>query len=170
MARSGLASAELVHQLGGKPFVSDLLPDVKLRGAIARLEKNHIPFECGGHSDKLMESEYVIVSPGVPDNLDILRKADEAGIPIFSEIELAYWVCRGEILAITGSNGKTTTTALLGEICKASGRPTVIAGNIGRPFAEVARQVPEDGLVILEVSSFQFERIEQFTPQGGVLL
>lgn len=170
MARSGLAAAELVHQLDGQPFVSDILPEDKLHEAIARLERNQILFECGGHSDRLLDMDYMVISPGVPSNLEIILKISEVGIPVFSEIELAYWVCRGQILAVTGSNGKTTTASLLGEICQASGRPTVVAGNIGRPFAEVTRAVPDDGLVVLEVSSFQLERIEQFTPQIGILL
>ncbi len=170
MARSGLAAAELVAQLGGRPFVSDMLAAKDLAEPIARLETNTIPFECGGHTERLLESDYLIVSPGVPSTLEIIRLATAAGLPIFSEIELAYWVCRGRILAITGSNGKTTTTALLGEICKASGIPTVVAGNIGIPFAGVARQVPDDGLAVLEVSSFQLERIEQFMPHVGILL
>ncbi|NMC44502.1 MAG: UDP-N-acetylmuramoyl-L-alanine--D-glutamate ligase [candidate division Zixibacteria bacterium] len=170
MARSGVAAAELVAQLGGRPFVSDVLSQRELEEPISRLEKLGIPFECGGHTDRLLESDYLIVSPGVPAANEIIRKAADAGLPIFSEIELAYWVCRGRILAITGSNGKTTTTALLGEICKASGAPTVVAGNIGLPFAGVARQVPENGLAVLEVSSFQLERIEQFLPYVGILL
>jgi UDP-N-acetylmuramoylalanine--D-glutamate ligase len=112
MARSGLAAAKLVHQLDGQPFVSDILPEDKLHEAIARLERNQIPFECGGHSDRLLDMDYMIISPGVPSNLDIILKISGAGIPVFSEIELAYWVCRGQILAVTGSNGKTKTASL----------------------------------------------------------
>jgi len=156
MARSGIASALLVRELEGIPFVSDVMPREKLEEAVSRLEEKHIEFECG--------------SPGVPSNVEIIQKAAEAGIPIFSEIELAYWVCRGRVLAITGSNGKTTTTTLLGEICKASGIPTVVGGNIGTPFAKIARRLPEDGLAVVEVSSFQLERIEQFAPYVGILL
>ncbi|MEZ5360268.1 MAG: UDP-N-acetylmuramoyl-L-alanine--D-glutamate ligase [Candidatus Zixiibacteriota bacterium] len=170
MARSGVAAARLVKQLGGKPYISDILSAERLKDIIDELERDNIPFECGGHSDKLLESDYLICSPGVPSSLDILQQATQAGIPIFSEIELAYWVCRGRILAITGSNGKTTTTTLLGEICKASGIPTVVGGNIGTPFSSVARDVPEDGLAVIEVSSFQLERIEQFAPYVGILL
>ncbi len=170
MARSGLAAAELVLQLGGTPFVSDVLSLDKLESAIKRLEKSSIPFEYGGHTKKLLECDYLIVSPGVPASLDILAQANAAGLPIFSEIELAYWVCRGRILAITGSNGKTTTTTLLGEICRQSGRPTVVGGNIGTPFSSIARDVPEEGLAVIEVSSFQLERIEQFAPHVAILL
>jgi UDP-N-acetylmuramoylalanine--D-glutamate ligase len=170
MARSGVAAAELVQQLGGSPFVSDVLPRQKLDEVLSRLEQSGIPFEYGGHTERVLDCDYIILSPGVPSKVDIIQQAAQAGLPIFSEIELAYWVCRGSILAITGSNGKTTTTALLGEICAASGRPTVVAGNIGTPFSQVARQVPEQGLVVLEVSSFQLERIEQFAPLASVLL
>ena len=170
MARSGVAAAELVRQLGGLPFVSDVQPHEALEDPISRLKQEGVPFECGGHTERLLESDYLIISPGVPSSLPILARAAETGIPIFSEIELAFWVCRGQVLAVTGSNGKTTTTALLGEICRASGRPTVVAGNIGTPFSSVARQVPENGLAVLEVSSFQLERIEQFAPQVSILL
>ncbi|MCK5125774.1 MAG: UDP-N-acetylmuramoyl-L-alanine--D-glutamate ligase [candidate division Zixibacteria bacterium] len=170
MARSGIAAAQLVQQLGGKPYVSDILNIEKLEEVIPTLEQNNIPYEYGGHSEKLLESDYLICSPGVPASLDILHEATVAGIPIFSEIELAYWVCRGRVLAITGSNGKTTTTTLLGEICKASGRPTVVGGNIGTPFSQIARDIPENGLAVIEVSSFQLERIEQFAPYVGILL
>ncbi len=170
MARSGIASALLVRELEGIPFVSDIMPREKLDEAVSRLEEKHIEFECGGHSDKLLECDYLILSPGVPANVEILQKAAKIGIPVFSEIELAYWVCRGRVLAVTGSNGKTTTTTLLGEICKASGIPTVVGGNIGTPFAKVARRLPEDGLAVVEVSSFQLERIEQFAPYVGILL
>jgi UDP-N-acetylmuramoylalanine--D-glutamate ligase len=170
MALSGVGAALLVQDLEGLPFVSDILPDHELEEAIARLERHKIDYECGGHSDRLLQCDYLILSPGVPASLDILQKAAEAGIPLFSEIELAYWVCRGRILAITGSNGKTTTTSLLGEICKASGVPTVVGGNIGTPFSRIARRVHENGLAVIEVSSFQLERIEQFAPYVGVLL
>jgi UDP-N-acetylmuramoylalanine--D-glutamate ligase len=170
MARSGVAAALLVSELEGIPFVSDVLPSEELQEVLPRLEERKIAYECGGHSDRLLQCDFLIVSPGVIDTLDIVQKAAMAGIPIFSEIELAYWVCQGRILAVTGSNGKTTTTALLGEICKASGRPTVVGGNIGTPFSKVARRVHEDGLAVIEVSSFQLERIEQFAPYVGILL
>lgn len=170
MARSGLSAAELVMHLGGHPFVSDVLPIDKLTSAITRLEQSNIKYECGRHSDKLLECDYLILSPGIPSSLDILQKAQEAGLPIISEIELAYWVCRGRVLAVTGSNGKTTTVTLLGEICKESGRPTVVGGNIGTPFSSITRDVPENGLAVIELSSFQLERIEQFAPHAGVLL
>jgi len=170
MARSGEAAAMLVRELEGIPYISDIRPQAELAEVISRLEDKKIAYECGGHSDKLLESDYIILSPGVPASIDILRKAAEIGIPILSEIELAYWVCRGRVLAVTGSNGKTTTTALLGEICKASGQPTVVGGNIGTPFSRVARRVPEDGLAVIEVSSFQLERIEQFAPYVAILL
>lgn len=170
MARSGLGAAFLVLELDGRPFVSDVLPAGQLAEEIALLEHRRIPYECGGHTRRLLECDYLILSPGVPANLEILHRAAAAGIPVFSEIELAFWVCRGRVLAVTGSNGKTTTTTLLGEMCRASGQPTVVGGNIGTPFSKVARRVPEDGLAVIEVSSFQLERIEQFAPYVGILL
>jgi UDP-N-acetylmuramoylalanine--D-glutamate ligase len=170
MARSGESAAKLVQELDGRPYVSDVLPHHELEKVIARLEERGIAYECGGHSEELLQSDYLILSPGVPASLEILEKAAQAGIPIFSEVELAYWVCRGRILAVTGSNGKTTTTSLLGEICRASGRSTMVGGNIGTPFSEIVRKVPLDGLAVVEISSFQLERIEQFAPYVGILL
>jgi UDP-N-acetylmuramoylalanine--D-glutamate ligase len=170
MARSGVAAALLAEANGGKPFVSDNAPATNLSDPIAKLKAKHIPFEVGGHTDELLSSDYLIVSPGVPPTIPILKKAVEKGIPIFSEIEFASWLCKGKIIAITGSNGKTTTTTLVGEICKAAGFDTFVCGNIGLPFAEVAHRATADSVVVLEVSSAQLEQISEFRPNIGVIL
>ena len=171
LARSGLSAARMIKRLGGHPFVSDYLPESKLTDRLEELRQAGIPYETGGHTQKLLDnSEYIIVSPGVPQNLPILRQADEFGIPIFSELEVAYWLCDAGIVAITGSNGKTTTTTLLGEIFKAAGIESRAAGNIGYPFSEVCDRISDKGWIALEVSSFQLERIFEFKPQIAVNL
>ena len=103
-------------------------------------------------------------------NIEILGKASEAGIPVFSEIEFAYWACQGKIVAVTGSNGKTTTTTLLGEIFSSAGFDIFVAGNIGLPFSEVVHKIPKDGVAIIEISNFQLETIADFKPDVALIL
>ncbi len=170
MARSGMAAAILANRLGAEVFISDVQQAPQLDTQLARLNEHRIRFETGGHSDRLLKSDYLIISPGVPPDIPIVKEATRTGIPIFSEVEFAYWVCRGTVVAITGSNGKTTTTSLTGEILKAAGKPTFVCGNIGRPFAEVVQEIPEDGIAVLEISTFQLERIETFAPHIALIL
>ncbi len=171
LARSGLASAKLIKRLGGRPFVSDMLPEEKLWERVAELKEQGIPYETGGHSHRLLEhAELIVVSPGVPNDVPIILQAEAMGIPVFSELELASWLCDANLAAITGSNGKTTTTTLLGEIFKAAGYETASAGNIGYPISEVCDSINPQGWIALEVSSFQLERIFDFKPQiAGIL-
>ena len=170
MARSGVAAALLAKRFGAKVFVSDSARSELLAGPIETLNDAKIPFETGGHSDRLLGCDYVIISPGVPLTVDIVGRLREKGIPLFSELELASWVCRGDIIAITGSNGKTTTTTLIGEVFKAAGIPTFVCGNIGNPFADIADRVPENGVAVVEVSTFQLETIADFRPHVAFVL
>lgn len=170
MARSGVSAAILAENLSGIPFVSDLKKSSELAIETERLKTASIKFETGGHSDKLLESDYIVVSPGVPLSTNIIKKANSLGIPIFSEVEFAYWICKSKIIAITGSNGKTTTTTLLGEIFSHAGIDTFVGGNIGKPFSEFVQKVPVDGLTVLEVSNFQMETISDFAPDTAIIL
>lgn len=170
MARSGLAAAFLAARLGGRPFVSDSADESQLSKQIELLKRESIPFETGGHTEELLACDYLVLSPGVPLTAEILVKASRKGIPMFSEIEFASWVCRGRIAAITGSNGKTTTTTLLGEMLKAGGYEVEVCGNIGRPFAEIALTLSDRGLAVVEVSTFQLETIDQFHPHVTAIL
>ncbi len=170
MARSGVAAALLAYDYGGQPFVSDSNEAKILATQIERLDAVHIPYETGGHTDRLLGCDYLIVSPGVPLNIDILSRAKQQGIPIFSEVEFAFWTCRGKVVAITGSNGKTTTTTLLGEIFSTAGLNAYVGGNIGLPFSEIAPKVPEDGIAVIEVSNFQLQTIADFTPDTALIL
>lgn len=170
MARSGLAAARLAAKFGGQPFVSDNNSEEKLKNEVERLKSSNIPYETSGHTDLLLSMDYLVVSPGVPLDIPILKQASEKGIPIFSEIEFAYWACKGKIIAITGSNGKTTTTTLLGEIFLKAGFDSFVGGNIGMPFSEIVFKIPDNGVAILEVSNFQMETIADFKPDIAILL
>ncbi|HVP07238.1 MAG TPA: UDP-N-acetylmuramoyl-L-alanine--D-glutamate ligase, partial [Candidatus Acidoferrum sp.] len=170
MARSGVAAAIMGREHGGYPFVSDAADAGKLAAPIKRLQAGGIPFETGGHTDKLLSCDYLVISPGVTLAAPIIVRALDKGIPVFSELEFASWVCQGAIVAITGTNGKTTTTALTGEIFTAGGFTTFVCGNIGRAFTEVASLVPYGGVAVVEVSSFQLETIADFKPRVSVIL
>jgi len=167
--RSGISTAEVVKALGAVPFVSDN-GEIKDNSTAERLKSLGIEFEYRGHSDKIFESDLIIVSPGVSADADVILRAREKNITVWPEIELAYRLCRGKIVGITGSNGKTTTTALIGEIFKRAGIPTFVCGNIGYPFIDIARKVPENGFAIVELSSFQLEQIDQFHADIAVFL
>ncbi|OGC84807.1 MAG: UDP-N-acetylmuramoylalanine--D-glutamate ligase [candidate division Zixibacteria bacterium RBG_19FT_COMBO_42_43] len=171
MARSGLALAKTLKELGAKVFVSDLKDEKILKSETNELKKLKIDFETGEHSPKLLqEKDYLVLSPGVPGDIPIVKEAEFLGLPVFSEIEVAYWLCPAEIVAITGSNGKTTTTTLMREILKKAGRKTWVAGNIGVAFSGVLSQITSEGIVVLEVSSFQLEKIQEFKPRISAIL
>ncbi len=169
-AKSGVGAAKLAKTLGGIPFVSDFSPEEKIKDSLNQLEKENINFEFGGHSDRVFESALMIVSPGVPNDSQILKNARNKGIKIISEVEFAYHYCKGKIIAITGTNGKTTTTSLCGHVFNTCGYKTHVAGNIGLAFSEIVLDVKESEFVSLEVSSFQLDLIENFKPIAAVIL
>ena len=168
--RSGVGAAKLIKKLGGNPFVSDSGKNKNLIISGETLKENKINFEIGEHTDKVYDCDLMVVSPGVPSNAQILVDAKEKNIEIISEIELAYNFCKAKIIAITGTNGKTTTTSLCGHIFKTSGVKTFIAGNIGTAFSEIVLEASENDFVVLEVSSFQLDLIKDFKPNIGMIL
>ena len=170
MARSGMGAALQAADLGGKVFVSDSARAELLVRQTRALEAASIPFEVEGHTERLLECDYLVVSPGIPLDIPILNQARQKGLPIFSEIEFASWLCQGTIVAVTGSNGKTTTTTLLGQVFAAAGIDTQVCGNVGLPFSEVVRKVPEDGIAVVEISTFQLEAIADFQPHVALIL
>jgi len=171
MARSGMALAKVLKNLGASVFLTEKKNEESLSSEISELKNSGIDFETGGHTGKALEyKDYLVISPGIPSDLPILIQAQEKGIPIFSEIEVAYWLSDASIVGITGSNGKTTTTTLVGEILKEDGREVRVAGNIGVPFSNVVQQVSNKGIIVLEISSFQLEKIEEFEPKVSVIL
>jgi UDP-N-acetylmuramoylalanine--D-glutamate ligase len=170
LARSGLACANLLYRLGAQVAVTDSKPRAALQDAIAHLESSDILVECGGHSEEyIIGRDMVVLSPGIPDEAPPVRWALKHNIPVYSEIETAWTVCPGTVIAVTGSNGKTTTTTLMGSVINAAGKHAVVCGNIGNPFSgEVSRLKPGD-YVVLEVSSFQLEKIKTFKPYIAII-
>lgn len=169
-ARSGVAVAVLLKNRGAEVFVSDSAPAEKLQQSLNELARHVIPYECGANTEKILDYDVIVVSPGVPTDIPILRKARELGRTIVGELEIASRFFQGTIVAITGTNGKTTTTALVGRIFEDARRPSVVAGNIGNAFSLVADQLTSNHTAILEVSSFQLDTIETFRPRVSVLL
>ncbi len=169
-AKSGLAATKLLKKIGANPFVSDMNKSADL----SPLKKIDVPFEKGSHSDKIYDCDLMVVSPSIPQDSDIVMKAIKNKIPIISEIELASWFTSIPIIAITGSNGKTTTTTILAEMCRKSGLNTFESGNIGTPFSTIVLKNLNnnyyDAIHIVEVSSFQMEQIQYFKPKVAIIL
>jgi len=141
-----------------------------MRGAVKELDTQGITYEFGGHSNKVLEADALVVSPGIPSNAPLVQAAQSRGLPIFSELEIASWYCPGVIVAITGTNGKTTTTALTGRMFKDARRPAVVAGNIGTAFSQVVGDMTSESVAVVEVSSFQLDFITAFRPKVAAIL
>ncbi|MGD9489234.1 MAG: UDP-N-acetylmuramoyl-L-alanine--D-glutamate ligase [Calditrichaceae bacterium] len=169
-ARSGIAAAKLLQKHHADVFVSDSAPTGQKQNEIAELEKNKIEYEFGVHSDRAFDVDFVVLSPGIPYKSNVVQRFVKAGIPVYSEIEIASWFCRCGIIAVTGSNGKTTTTTLIGEMLKQKYPDAVIAGNIGQPFSAFVEDCDEKNWAVVEVSSFQLETIDTFHPDVAVIL
>lgn len=170
-ARSGVAAAKLLQKKGYEVFLSDSNTEEKINsGFLQEIKQSGIDAEFGSHSSRVFESDAIVVSPGVPQSADIIVQALLKHKEVFSEIEIASWFCKGKIIAITGTNGKTTTTTLTGEIFKDAGFNTFVCGNIGLAFSEVADEVPEDAVVVIEISSFQLDNIKHFNPLIAIIL
>ncbi len=169
-ARSGLAVARLLRSEGKDVLVSDRRPASEMPSAVEFLQSIGARFELGAHTEALFDNDEIVLSPGVPDTIPIVVEARRRGITITNELEVAARRCRGEIVAITGTNGKTTTTELSGHIFRMAGRKTWVAGNVGVPFSEIAPMTTQDDVVVVEASSFQLEHIETFHPRVAVIL
>ena len=167
-ARSGLAVARLLKKAGAWVFLSDRASAPV--GLVERLQEEGIESEFGGHTLRALEADFMVVSPGVPSTINLVQQALRSGIEVYSEIEVAYWFCPASVVAITGSNGKTTTTSLIAHIFKTANRPYIVAGNIGVPFSDYVTDVKPEDVVVLEVSSFQLDHIRYFHPRVSVLL
>lgn len=165
---SGVGAARLAQQRGLDVFVSDM-------GSIKpayrdELKAAGIAFEEGGHSaGRVLEADEIVKSPGIPDKASLVKAAVERGIAVISEIEFAYRYCNGKIIAITGSNGKTTTTLLTHHILKKAGLDVAVGGNVGTSFAGLVAD-GDNAYYVLELSSFQLDGIREFRPDIAVLL
>lgn len=169
-ARSGAAVASLLHRKGAEVFVTD--NDAISDRVKRRFESGGIPFEENGHTDRAKEGDFAVLSPGVPTEAPLVQEYLESGKKVYSEIEAASWFNDRPVVAVTGSNGKTTVTSWLAHTWKTADRPHVMAGNIGYAFSDkIGDPEPgEAGEVILEVSSFQLDHIEAFRPHISVIL
>jgi UDP-N-acetylmuramoylalanine--D-glutamate ligase len=170
LGKSGLAAAHFLKERGARVTVSDARP-ATLIAELSELLDQGFMVEAGSHGLlTFRRQDLIVVSPGVPMSTPVLSQVRAMGAHIIGELELGVEFLQGEVIGVTGSNGKTTTTALLGEILKAAGRPTLVGGNIGLPVtALVAESTPETWSVI-EVSSFQLETVETFRPKIAVVL
>lgn len=169
-ARSGIAAAKLARKHGANVFVSDSGDKNKLENVALILENENIEFEIGNHSEKVFDCDKMIISPGVPSDAEVIKKARQKNIKCISELEFASTFCRGNVVAITGTNGKTTTTTLCGYLFNECGARTFTAGNIGLAFSSISDEVKDNEYVALEVSSFQLDLIEKFSPKVAMIL
>jgi UDP-N-acetylmuramoylalanine--D-glutamate ligase len=171
LGKSGVASALFLKAHGARVTVSDTKSGDELRNEIPVLLDHGITVETGGHGDRTFRGQdLIVVSPGVSVDAPPLVQARALGETVIGEIELAAQFLPGPIVAITGSNGKTTTTSLTGEIMTAAGFPTLVGGNIGTPAISLAERAQAETVIVLEISSFQLETIQTFRPKIAVVL
>jgi len=171
LARTGIASALFCAARGARVTATEEQPESKVAEAAAKLAAAGVALELGGHpAETFLAQDLIVPSPGVPFGMPHLVAAREKGIPVWSEIELAWRFLRGRLVAITGSNGKTTTTALTGHLLETAGIPTLVGGNIGTPLISRVDASSEASVTVAEVSSFQLENIASFRPDVAVLL
>lgn len=171
LGKSGLAAALFLRRRGAEVTVSDRRSADSLAREIPSLVEAGVAVETGGHGLlTFRRQDLIVLSPGVPLNTPEIEQAQRIGIPVIGELELASRFLNGRILAITGSNGKTTTTSLCGEIFKAAGEKTLVAGNIGLPAIAVVDESSAESWIVLEVSSFQLETTFSFHPRIAVIL
>lgn len=171
LARSGMAAALLLRNLGAKVYATDSGDSDDLRKNGRLLAERGIETEIGAHTrDFIKDKDLIVVSPGVAEDSPALVWARQEKVPVIGEVELGYLCCEAPIVAITGTNGKSTTTTLIGEILKKNGTDAVVCGNIGNPFCGELYRINKDSVVVLEISSFQLETIKEFRPYIAVFL
>ena len=171
MAKSGIAAAKLLKRLGAEVTLQDMKKREDIAADVLNLENEGIVLYTGANPDDIACAQDIIVlSPGIPCDLPFILAAEEAGVSVISEVELAYTLTKCPITAITGTNGKTTTTTLTGEIMKAVYGNTAVVGNIGIPYSDEVERLTEKDWVVAEISSFQMEKAKEFTPHISAVL
>jgi len=171
LARSGVAACKVLAERGARVLGTDRLSREKLRGDLAGLEARGVGLATGGHrAEDFLDADLIVISPGVPTDMDLLAQVRSRGIPVWGEVELASRLTPARFLGITGTNGKSTTTSLLGTMLEAAGFPVVVAGNIGTALCEVVTTLGPSHWVVAELSSFQLETIVTFRPHVAALL
>jgi UDP-N-acetylmuramoylalanine--D-glutamate ligase len=171
LAKSGLAAAKLLSALGARVMVNERKPREQAIG-VEELEALGIEATFGGHPMALLSKQLfcIVKNPGIPFDIPFLQAAEQKGIPVITEVELAYQLSEAEIIGITGSNGKTTTTTLIYEMLREGPKLPLLAGNIGPVFSEIAAQATQENVLVTELSSFQLLGTHSFKPKIGVFL
>jgi UDP-N-acetylmuramoylalanine--D-glutamate ligase len=171
LARTGVATALFCAARGARVTATESRTEAQIGDAVAKLREAGVVLEVGGHVDRtFVEQDLIVPSPGVAADFPQLVAARKAGVKIWSEIELASRFLNGSLVGITGSNGKTTTTALIEHILRGAGLPTMLAGNIGTPLISMVEQTKKNTVTVVELSSFQLELIDTFRPNVGLFL
>lgn len=171
--RSGLAAARLLNKHGATVLLADANKDLCESSLPKQLNDLQITWEFGPHSSEVLNCDAIILSPGIPMSSSIVKKAQEKNIPIYSEIECASWFAGSPVIAVTGSNGKTTTTLFITSCLKNSGRDAVACGNVGFPFCQAIMDAEDQDrtpIYVCEISSFQLETTYSLKPESAVLL
>lgn len=170
LGRSGEAAVSLLVGRGARVIAADRRDAASLGDTAARIERLGASLHAGGHPESLAkDADLVVLSPGVPSTTPVVAAARVRGVPVWGEIELAFRFCRGGVVGITGSNGKSTTTAMVGTILRAAGIPGGTGGNLGTPFIELLRDDAPGAVHAVELSSFQLETIEAFHARCAVV-
>jgi UDP-N-acetylmuramoylalanine--D-glutamate ligase len=171
LARSGLAVAQVLARHGAVVTVTDRKPPAEFRDVLPKLLKDKVGLELGMQREEtFLHHQAIVISPGVPWDLPELQAARRRGIPVYPEVEVASWYLKGTLVGVTGSNGKTTTTALLGRMLEGSGFPTFVGGNIGNALSSAVGHAGPGTKFVTELSSFQLEGIHEFRPHVAVML
>jgi len=176
--KSGSEAALLAKRLGNSVFISEFSNLDNFQEKTLLFKKNKIDYEFGSHNfERILDADLIIVSPGIPPDSDIIQKAEANGKDIISELEFAYRCLnrstnsnKNPIIAVTGTNGKTTTVSLIKHIFDSCGKKSFLVGNVGTPFSSIVDKVKKDDIIILEVSSYQLDRIVNFHPDIAVVL
>ncbi|MDL2280428.1 UDP-N-acetylmuramoyl-L-alanine--D-glutamate ligase [Selenomonadales bacterium OttesenSCG-928-I06] len=168
---SGISAAEVLSAQGANVTLSDTKEKKDLKSPIHILDTTSVNLSLGRQDENLLEKiDYLVLSPGISINIPLVKKAIEKNIPVISEIEAAYRLCEAKIIAVTGTNGKTTTTTLLGEMVKTTNKKVAVGGNIGIALSKEVIDIPQDGLVVAEISSYQLEGVSTFKPYISLIL
>lgn len=168
---SGMSVAQLLRKLGAVVTLSDAKSAAALNKDFSGLTGAGVILSLGNQDEQLLtEVDYIVLSPGISIYIPLVKAAHNKGIIVMSEIEVAYRLCRASIIAVTGTNGKTTTTTLIGEMLKTTGQEVVVGGNIGLALSQEVAEVSAAGIVAAEISSFQLEGVSKFRPHIAAIL
>ena len=170
--KSGIGASDLLAKVGAVPVIFDGNAEIDKEAVVHKTDGTYpVSVYAGELPEEVLDSlDLVVLSPGVPTDLPLVKSFYEKGLPVWGEVELAYRVGDGEVLAITGTNGKTTTTALLGKIMQDARESVFVVGNIGTPYTSKALEMKPNSVTVAEISSFQLETIEKFAPKVSAIL